>query len=240
MQGVESRPDIANRILRALAHDTLERIWPALERVELKRGQPIGTVDQRVRRVYFVERGLISVVKTMRDGRSIEIGAIGIEGLTDPIVLFGVNGTLLDSVVQVPGTAFRGGVEEIRDAMRQDPAMAGLMQRYLRFSFHQLAQTAACNRLHSLEERCCRWLLIAHDSAHGDSFPLTHEFLAMMLGVQRAGVTIAANALRNAGLIAYTHGQITIANRAGLEEAACECYRSIEDELEVVFRPAPH
>ncbi|HUB13678.1 MAG TPA: Crp/Fnr family transcriptional regulator [Acetobacteraceae bacterium] len=188
--------------------------------------------------MYFVDRGLISLVKTMEDGRSIEIGAIGIEGLTDPIALFGVDRVLLESVVQVPGTAFRASVEDISDAMRQDGAMADLMRRYLRFSFHQLAQTAACNRLHSLDERCCRWLLIAHDSARTDTFPLTHEFLAMMLGAQRAGVTIAANSLRRAGLIQYRHGLITITSRTGLEAVACECYRAIEHELKTVFRTA--
>ena len=235
MLGLEDRPDVSNRFLRALPEATLERIWPGLERVELLRGQVVGRMNQHVGHVYFVNRGLISLVKTMLDGRTIEIGAVGIEGVTDPYALCGIDAVMLETIVQVAGTAFRIRIDTLRDAVRHDDAFVDLTHRYIRFCYHQLAQTAACNRLHSLEERCCRWLLIAHDSALSDTFPLTHEFLAMMLGAQRGGVTIAANALKKAGLIHYTHGMVTVTNRSGLEEAACECHRSIEHELHAVF-----
>jgi CRP-like cAMP-binding protein len=116
------------------------------------------------------------------------------------------------------------------------------MQKYARFAFSQLAQTAACNRLHSLEERCCRWLLLAHDSALADNFSLTHEFLAMMLGVRRSGVSIVAHLLKKAGLIEYKRGRVTILDRAGLMDAACECYGSTQMQLQQLFgaRPKRH
>ena len=122
------------------------------------------------------------------------------------------------------------------DIIAQDDALEEAFEKYVHFSVAAIAQTAACNRLHYLEERCCRWLLIAHDSARSDTFPLTHEFLAMMLGVQRAGVSITASALQKAGLIQYRHGQITIINRSGLEDAACECYRVMGMEFDKLFR----
>ena len=125
--------------------------------------------------------------------------------------------------------------------MNEDDVLRTALQNYARFAIRQIVQTAACNRLHSLEERCCRWLLIAHDSALADTFPLTHEFLAMMLGSQRSGVSIAASFLQKAGLISYKHGRIMITDRAGLEDAACECYSSIRSELDRLLsaRPRP-
>ena len=224
MQHLPGNGEIANRFLGALPPSTLDRIRLALEPVALERGQTIGRVNHRIEHLYLINRGLVSLVKSMRDGRTVEIGAVGIEGVTDPNVLCGIDRTVLEAVVQVPGSALRIRVDPLRQIMRHDAALQSLMQHYVRFTFAQLAQTAACNRLHLLEERCCRWLLIAHDSAGSDTFPLTHEFLAMMLGVQRAGVSTAANFLRKAGLISYTHGVVTVTDRRGLERMACECH----------------
>ena len=235
MQEFHADDGINNRILLALPPATLQRMRPTLESVQTVRGQLIGRVDRPIEHMYFVNRGLISLVKTMRDGRTVEIGAVGIEGVTDPTALCGIDKAALEVIVQVPGNAFRIRVDILRAYMREDPVLQHMMQAYLRFGFIQLAQTAACNRLHFLEERCCRWLLTAHDSALSDHFPLTHEFLAMMLGVQRAGVTIAANFLKKAGLIEYTHGLVTITDRRGLEAAACECYGTILTERDALF-----
>lgn len=229
------RDQITNRILRALPAATLERLRPALEPVRMVRGQRLGHVDGPIRYMYFIDRGLVSLVKTMQDGRSVEIEAVGIEGITDPNALFGFDRAILDSVVQVPGTALRIGRDALRDATATDAALRKMMQNYARIAMNQLSQTAACNRLHSLEERFCRWLLIAHDSALADSFPLTHEFLATMLGVQRSSVSIAASFMKKAGLIDYTRGRVAIKNRAGIEEAACECYGVIRKELDALF-----
>lgn len=226
---------IHNRLLLALPRATLVQMRPALHAVETLRGQAIDHVDGPVEHLYFVNRGFISVIKTMRDGRSVEVGGVGLEGLTDPNSLFGIEGAVLDTVVQIPGEAFRIRRELLTQLIGQSPALRRLIQNYARFAFSQLAQTAACNRLHSLEQRCCRWLLVAHDSALSDRFPLTHEFLAMMLGGPRASVTIAASLLRSARLIDYSRGEVAILDRAGLEHASCECYATLRDELDVML-----
>lgn len=226
---------VANRILLALPQATLERIRPALRPVNTTRSQVIARITEPIEHMYFVNRGLVSLIKTMRDGRTVEIGAVGIEGVTDPHALFGIEKAPFDSIIQIAGTALRIRRGSLQTEVAKDDTFHEIMQDYARFTFRQLAQTAACNRLHSLEERCCRWLLIAHDSTLSDTFPLTQEFLAMMLGVQRAGVSIAASLLKRAGLIDYVRGRVTVKNRAGLEEAACECYGAIQTELEDLF-----
>ena len=228
--------DISNRILRSLPRATLKRILPALEPVNTVRGQIIDQIDRPIEYLYFVNRGLVSFVKTMQDGRTVEVGAVGILGVTDPNALFGIDKAIVGSLVQIPGTALRIRRDVLIREMAQDDALRETMHKCARFAISQLVQTAACNRLHTLEERCCRWLLIAHDSALAKSFPITHEFLAMMLGVQRAGVSVAARYLQKAGLIQYTRGHVTVTNQAGLEDAACECYGAKRTEFEKLFR----
>ncbi len=228
--------NITNRILLALPARTMKRLRPDLKFLETTGGQKIDHVDGPIRYLYFVNRGMVSLVKTMNDGRTVEVGVVGIEGVTDPNALFGIDTAIVETVVQIPGSAFRIRRDLLKQVMATDDFFREMMQRFARFSFGQLAQTAACNRLHSLEERCCRWLLICNDNALSDTFPLTHEFLAMMLGVQRAGVSITASFLQKAGLIKYARGQVTILNRAGLEDAACECYASMRSALEELFR----
>jgi CRP-like cAMP-binding protein len=232
----QSEDDIANRLLLSLPKASLNRLLPALELRTTAKGDVINRVDRPVEHYYFLNRGLISLVKLMEDGRSVEIGVIGIEGMTSPHTLFGFNRAAIEAIVQIPGSAFRIRSDLLRQLITEDDVLHETLARYANFAFSAMAQTAACNRLHFLEERCCRWLLIAHDSARDDTFRLTHEFLAMMLGVQRAGVTIAANFLQKVGLIRYVHGQVTITNRSGLEEAACECYAAMHKEYAKVAR----
>ena len=235
MTKFQVRDDIANLILLSLPQATLKRIRPALELLDTARGDVVDQADRPVGYLYFVNRGLISLVKTMRDGRTVEIGVVGIEGITQPQALFGINKAPLDTIVQIPGSAFRIRHDTLRSCMAEDDKLCEVLQKYARFSLLAFAETAACNRLHHLEERCCRWLLIAHDSALSDTFLLTQEFLAMMLGVQRAGVSIAASFLQKAGLIGYRRGQVTILNRSGLEDAACECYGNMRAEFRKLF-----
>jgi len=226
---------IGNHILNALPPATLDRILPDLELVITVQGQVIDQVDRPIEYLYFVNRGLVSFVKTMHDGRMVEVGAVGIEGVTDPNALFGVDTAIVGSVVQVPGSAMRIRRDILMREMERDAALLDMMHKCARFTISQLMQTAACNRLHTVEERCCRWLLIAHDCALAKSFPLTHEFLAMMLGVQRAGVSIAARLLQRAGLIQYTRGRVTITDQSGLKDAACECYGAMRAEVKRLF-----
>jgi CRP-like cAMP-binding protein len=222
----------ANRILLALPGTVLDRLRPELKAVELGRKQIIYKVDDPIDHFYFVERGLISLVKTMRDGRTVEIGVIGVEGMACPNAVFGLNTAILEAVVQVPGTALRLDRDFFLTEVGRSEAARDLILRYVRFVIGELVQTAACNRLHSMEERCCRWLLISHDNARSSSFSLTHEFLAMMLGVQRAGVSITAGILQKAGYIRYNRGLVTITDRLGLEAASCECYAAARAQLD--------
>jgi len=225
----------ANRILLAVPQDAYENLRPHLELVDLVRGEIVYHVDEPVNHIYFVDRGLISLVKSMQDGRTVEVGAVGIEGFSGCFALLSSEPAIFEALVQIPGTAFRIGSDVIRKEMAKSVALRDLVQRYLHFCLGQLAQSAACNRLHTLEERCCRWLLIAHDNARSDSFQLTHEFLAMMLGVQRTGVSLTAKILQRAGLIGYSRGRVTIVDRPGLEATACECYVAIHSQLDRLF-----
>jgi CRP-like cAMP-binding protein len=232
MSSHQDHDAIANRLLLSLPKATLKRLLLLLELRSTARGDVIKRVNQPVEHYYFVNRGLISLVKTMQDGRSVEIGVVGIEGFTAPHTLFGLNRAATDAMVQIPGNAFRVKRDDLMRLLTEDGLLRKRLERYAHFAHSAITQTAACNRLHLLEARCCRWLLISHDSARSDTFELTQEFLAMMLGVQRSGVSIAANDLHKAGLISYHHGQVTITNRAGLEEGACECYAAMQEEYE--------
>jgi CRP-like cAMP-binding protein len=227
--------EIANCILRALPPAIFNQILTYLKLAEFRRGHVICRPREPVRHIHFVNRGLVSVVKAMRDGRTVEVGTRGIEGITTPEALFGIDTSILGCVVQIPASVFSIRLSTLRTAMEKSHTLNALLQGYIHLAAQQFAQTAACNRLHTLEQRCCRWLLIAHDSARSDTFPLTHEFLAMMLGVQRPGVSITAAILQKAGFIDYARGRITITDRAGLEESACECYDVIRDQFDQLF-----
>lgn len=228
---------INNRLLLALPPDTLARLMPQLDLIQTESGAVIDHVDGIIEHLYFVNRGIVSLVKVMRDGRCVEVGAIGLEGITDSNALFGVDVAITETMVQVPGSAFRINRAFLGRELENDRALRRMMERYWRFAFGQLAQTAACNRLHTLEERCCRWLLTSHDNALADTFPLTHEFLATMLGTTRSSVSLTAKLLHRAGYIDYVRGVVTICDRAGLEETACECYGETAIEMNRLFGP---
>ncbi|WBO20677.1 Crp/Fnr family transcriptional regulator [Sphingomonas abietis] len=228
---------INNRLLLSLPPETLQRLMPEMDLIQTESGAVIDHIDGLIEHLYFVNRGIVSLVKVMHDGRSVEVGAIGIEGVTDSNALFGVDVAITETMVQVPGSAFKIGRAFLSRELENDRALRRMMERYWRFAFGQLAQTAACNRLHTLEERCCRWLLTSHDSALDDSFPLTHEFLATMLGATRSSVSLTAKVLHRAGCIDYTRGIVTIADRLGLEETACECYSETATEMNRLFGP---
>lgn len=235
-----AREPVANRILLSLPPQTLSRLSAILEFVTLPRGQALGHAGEPIQHMYFVNRGLISLIKTMRDGSAVEVEAVGPEGISSPNVVFGFRNAVFDSVVQVSGSAFRVRRDLLQQLTEINPAFRDAMQKYAQLVIAQLSQTAACNRLHSLPERCCRWLLTAHDSAAADTFDLTHDFLAMMLGVHRPSVSIAARFLKEAGFIDYKRGQVTITDRHGLEEHACECYWAVRGERERLFPEVHH
>jgi CRP-like cAMP-binding protein len=227
--------EIHNRLLLAMPRAGFARLKPSLEAVSLRQGQQIDRLGEPVRHNYFVDCGFISMIKTMQDGRSVEVGGVGVEGLTSPSAVLALDTAALDSVVQIPGHGFRIKHETLKRELEHDPILLHLIQNYARYLLSQVAQTAACNRLHSVEERCCRWLLVAHDNALSDRFPLTQEFLATMLGAQRAGVSLAARMLKKAGLVNYSRGQVQVLDRKGLEQESCECYRAGRTELDALF-----
>lgn len=239
MHPVIDGEEIANRLLLALPETALVALRPHCTAEDLSSGQVLHQPRDTIERVYFINRGLISIIKTMRDGRTVEVNVRGIEGVTAPEVIFGLDNAILECMVQVPGRALAIPTQALRLAMGRHPALDKLLQRYVGLSTEQLAQTSACNRLHSLEQRICRWLLVAQDSARTDSFSLTHEFLSMMLGAQRPHLTVTLGLLQRAGLLRYGRGRVTIVDRAGLEATSCECYAEIEAETARLFRLAP-
>jgi CRP-like cAMP-binding protein len=178
--------------------------------------------------VYFPIDAVISVVTVLRDGSQIEVVTVGCEGITGAEAL--LNDRLASRLTwcQVAGDAYRISMREFRDLCGREPAFRNLVERYISALLDALAQSIACNRLHYVNERCARWLLMTHDRVGRPQFPLTHEALATMLGVRRAGVSIAAAALQHAGYIRYSRGKVTILERAGLESVACECYAAIK------------
>lgn len=234
---LDPRKGINNRLLLALPDATLDRILRISEPVSLVRGQRIDRADQPIRYVHFINRGLVFISKSMEDGRTIEIGAIGTEGVANLLPFLGISKTILDVVVQIPGTALRVGCDALQREVESDAALRQVVKDYARFGLSELARHIACGRLHHIEQRCCHWLLIAHDNAMSDEFPVTHEFLASMLGYQRAGVSIAMGALVKAGLIAHKRGMVTILNRSGLEANVCDCYCEMRNELNDLFPP---
>ena len=222
---------VHNLLLAALSPSELAGLRPHLARVRLVCGQVLHESGQHIEHAYFIETGLVSMganVDEPGDGTELgmaEIGMVGPEGLVGLAALRHPGATSYGrSVVQIPGIALRIPMPALRVAARAVPALERVLLDASQVVAVELAQTAACNSRHSLPKRLARWLLMAHDRAEGDTFSVTHEFLAMMLGVRRAGVTVAAGALQKAGMIRYGGGRMTIADRTALEASTCECY----------------
>jgi CRP-like cAMP-binding protein len=215
---------IQNRILELLPVEEYERIAPHLEEIRMKLGDIISRPDEQIEYVYFPKRGIISVCAVMRDGSQVEVGVIGNEGMCGLPVLFDTKTVPLQSMVQIPDGAVRIRSEAFRREIEYCPQLRQSLMHYAQAFYIQAAQTAACNRLHPLDGRLARWMLMCQDRIQSDLLPLTHEVMSIMLGVRRAGVSVAANKLRVDGLIDYQRGLIRIVDRSGLEAFTCECY----------------
>lgn len=222
----------SNRLLIHLPQEDQERLRRFLEPVVLEYKLPLYNADERIEFVYFIESGVGSLVCTMESGQAAEVGTVGNEGLSGLPVLLGDDRAPSSMYVQVPGRGLRLRARIFREQLEQSQTMRAVMLHYTHVFFNQVVQTAACAHFHSLEQRCCRWLLMTRDRMPSDTFLLTHEFLAMMLGVRRAGVSIAAGALQRGGLIRYHRGRVTILDRQGLEDRACECYAVSKAEFD--------
>jgi CRP-like cAMP-binding protein len=215
----------ANRLLGLLTPKDYARLSPHLQRVPLKYRQSLYRAHRPIGFVYFIETGVGSLVNTMANGDSAEVGTIGREGVVGLPLLLGDVRAPTNVYIQVPGSGLRMKAGLFKKELERSPSMRAVMLLYVHAFFNQVAQSAACNQFHSLQQRCCRWLLMTHDRMQSNEFLLTQEFLAMMLGVQRTGVTAAAGGLQRAGLIRYKRGTVTIIDRHGLEARSCECYR---------------
>ncbi|WP_120008084.1 Crp/Fnr family transcriptional regulator [Teichococcus vastitatis] len=213
-----------NRLLALLPPEDFAVLRPRLHNVELSLRQIVHEPNKPIDYVYFPERGWLSMLAYLEDGDAAEVGLIGKEGMAGLPVLLGGDNDDLEAMVQAPGTALRMETAAFRDALERLPAFRTLLLRHALVHHGQVARTAACNGRHQTDQRLARWLLMAHDRAEGDEFPMTHEFLSMMLGLRRAGVTVAAGLLQKAGFIRYERGRIEVTDRPGLESVACECY----------------
>jgi len=228
-----------NAILNAVAPGTSAAIVEQGELVDLALRQVIYEPEQKINDVYFPLDSVLSIVARMQDGTEIEIGTVGREGTSAFPLLMGASSTANLCYCQVRGLAIRISATLFRQLAASDPWFRQLLDRYLQAYVNMLGQLAACNRLHTVYERCARWLLMTRDRVDEDAIPLTHEFLAMMLGTGRSGVTIAAATLQQAGFIKYAHGIINIIDRPGLEDAACECYLVARERFGGLLRAVP-
>jgi CRP-like cAMP-binding protein len=194
---------------------------------------------RQIRSVYFPVTAVVSLLTTMNDGDAVEIATVGSEGMVGVPVFLGAKSLGINDVVQVqvPGTVLKMPAKVFLDEARNGKAFKVVVQRYIQAHMRQVSQQVACNGLHSVQERCARWILLTHDRVGEDEFPLTQEFLAQMLGVRRASVTVAAGSLQGASLVRFWRGRVTIVDRAGLEAASCECYKITAKEFDRLLGP---
>jgi len=227
-----------NRILEALPAEERLRLAGQLTPVALPIKKVLFEPGQEIEAVYFPVDGVVSLVTALDDGAIVEVATVGNEGIVGVPLLTG--GSLaVRAISQVPGRALRMKADVFLAELDLNGPLSKVVRRYLQALFGQISQAAACNRLHSNEERLSRWLLMSHDRVGVDEFAITHEFLGQMLGSRRATVTLSAGILQAAGLIRYHRGQVTVVDRPGLEAVSCECYGVIKDELDRVVQDVP-
>lgn len=224
-------PVIQNQLLASLPLDALAGMLPRLDLVALKPRQPIYASGEAMTAVYFPEAGMVSLVANLDNGMQAEVGVIGREGMLGGSILSGVATSFTEAMVQIPGAAWRMTTADLGHELKCNPPLRPLLSRYGEALQAQIMQTAACNVLHTLEQRLVRWLLMVHDRSDSDELALTQDFMAMMLGVQRPTLTLAAGVLQRAGLIRYARGHLTVLDRPALEVASCECYDAVRQRF---------
>jgi CRP-like cAMP-binding protein len=221
---------IRNRILAALPEAEFAILAGDLARVDLRIGETLHRAGDPIMQVYFPEIGFISALSVLSDGSPLEIGLIGAEGVAGVSVILGATNSYSETMCQTGGGAHRLSVSAFKEAVAHAPRFRDLLLRYVHVFGVQVAQTAACNAHHDLAQRLARWLLAAHDRSGVPELSLTQDLIAVMLGVRRSTVSIAAGMLQKADVIRYQHGRITILDRVGLENSACECYEAVVSE----------
>ena len=222
----------ANRLLAAMEPEHFSRLAPHLEVTDLAGGAVLYESGDRIRYAYFPHDCVVSLMAVLEDGSSVEVAVFGQEAVFGLVSAMISGESLGRYLVQISGTASRIAVEKLQQAIDDTPGLRQLFLRYTEALLAQTFQTVACNAVHNVEARCCRWILSTHDRLQQDALPLTHEFLADMLGVQRSTVSLVTRTLQAAGLITQSRGVITVTDRAGLEDIACECYSIIRQNFD--------
>jgi CRP-like cAMP-binding protein len=199
--------------------------------VDLKLYQVVQSAAEQIEFCYFPNTAMISILNPMQDGKCVEVGLAGREGFVGLPLVAGFKSSGTECVTQGQGNAYRIAAADMLNALRECPQLSVLLFRYAQEAAMELTQIAACNRLHVIDERLARWLLMSQDRIDQNPLPLTQDFLAQMLGTRRSGVSVAASILQRAGLIEYKRGRVSISDRSGLEQASCECYAAIQNQL---------
>src|SRR6266851_7037269 len=222
-----------NEILLGLPRAEFDAVFAKLELLEMPTHGVLNDVGEPIEQCYFMNSGLASILTVLSDGKSVEVGLVGKEGFVGLPLVVGLTTSATRAVTQIAGTAYRVSAPDLSKVLRTCPQLEKSLNRYSQAFALQATQVAACNRVHDVEERMARWLLMSQDRIGGDLVPLTQEFLAHMLGTRRASVTVAAGMLQKAGLISYVRGQLKIEDRKRLENASCECYATLTRQLNV-------
>ncbi len=225
-----------NRLLARLPPEEYKRLLSRMQVVPLPLKHVLYEARSPIDHAYFPNRGVVSALTVMEDGRAIEVATIGNEGMVGLPLLVGAKTTANRMIVQVPGEALRITEDVLRKEISRDGALRRMLILYHTAFLAQVSQAVACNGLHSVYQRCCRWLLMTQDRAHSDVFPMTHEFLAEMIGVRRSTVSEVLEPFQEKGLIRYSRGKFTVLDREGLTAGSCECYRRINEEFARLFR----
>lgn len=233
--GARKPVSVRNRILAGVPRKEYARIVPNLVRVTLKSGQVLYEPGAVMQSAYFLETAVVSVLSLAEDGTSLEVSVVGDEGMIGLPIVLGSRGLPYKIIVQGSGTAWRMRADALRKEFYLCGPLHKLILQYLHTVIVLLSQSSACNRFHTVQQRLCRWLLTSQDRAGSNEIESTQEFLSQMLGVNRGSASQAAGALQRARLIRYSRGRISILNRAGLEAAACECYRVVKGEVDRFF-----
>jgi CRP-like cAMP-binding protein len=233
MLSAEKNTPVMNRLLAALPKKEYQRLLPALESVSLTFGDIIFEPGDRIRHVLFPNQdSIVSLLSAVEGREHLEVGMVGDDGMVGLHVFMGVARSRTRGLAQSAGSAMRMEAATLHKETNQGGPLHKLLNRYTNALMTQISQSAACNRFHSVDMRLARWLLMTHDRVGGDEFLMTQQFLSHMLGVRREGVTLAASALQKQELISYSRGHLRILDRAGLETAACSCYRIVKDEYD--------
>ncbi|WP_107667112.1 Crp/Fnr family transcriptional regulator [Cyanothece sp. BG0011] len=226
-----SRKCLDNKLLLALPESEYKRLSLHFKPIILTAGTVIHECQEKLNYAYFPNSAMISLLSIMETGNSTEVSLVGNEGMVGLPIILGGDYNVDRAIVSIGGTALRVEADPLKQAFEQGERFQNLLLFYIQTRLTQVAQIAACNRQHTIEQRLARWLLSVYDCVLENPLPLTHELMANLLGTRRAGVTVAANKLQRAGIIQYSRGKITILNREELENSACECYGLIQNEL---------